>query len=276
MCPCACVCVPAPPGVFLPVPVATLTKFRSSETPRHYQNATVSLAMRLLKATLFLALVASLTGVIIRGPNVTYDTYIRAGNSITAPIINYATTNFNAQTQGWWDGPLTISATQVISGVTTDTSALLIKFDLRSFVGATLVPGKPAWLNYFVSDSGGTASLRELVRPWNEVRTPTAKTRALPSQPRAAPWLRPLPNDAPSPPLPAFDSPQSRGTTSHLHRHRGGPPTFPVEQPEPSQASLAGIGLTCPPRLPRGSRVAVQTMAGSCCPLAATTESGLR
>ena len=77
--------------------------------------------MRSLKATLFLALVASVAGVIIRGPikgpSVTYDTFIRAGNSTrnTAPIINYATTNYNAQTQGRWDGPLTISSTQVIS-----------------------------------------------------------------------------------------------------------------------------------------------------------------
>lgn len=51
--------------------------------------------MRSLKATL--VPIASVTGVIIRGPSVTYDTYIRAGNSTTAPIINYATTNFNAQ-----------------------------------------------------------------------------------------------------------------------------------------------------------------------------------
>ena len=136
--------------------------------------------MRSLKATLFLALVASVTGVILRGPSVTSDTCIRAGISTTAPIINYATTNFNAQTSGWWDGPLTISATTgAISGVTSDTSALLIKFDLSSFVGATLVPNKTAWLNYFVTDAGNTASLRELVVPWNEVRTPTTKTRAL-------------------------------------------------------------------------------------------------
>ena len=75
--------------------------------------------MRSLKATLFLALVASVAGVIIRGPSVTYDTFIRAGNSTrnTAPIINYATTNYNAQTQGRWDGPLTISSTQVISDI---------------------------------------------------------------------------------------------------------------------------------------------------------------
>ena len=39
------------------------------------------------------------------------------------------------------------------------------------------MPGTSAWLNYFVSDSGNAASLRELVVPWNEVRTPTAKTR---------------------------------------------------------------------------------------------------
>ena len=132
-----------------------------------------------MRATLFLALVASATGVILRGPSVVSDTYIRN---------LWPTWNLNAESQAWWDGPLTISATQVISGVNTDTSALLIKFDLRSYVGrATLKPGTSAWLNYFVSDSGNTASLRELVVPWNEVRTPTAKTRALPSQPRAAP-----------------------------------------------------------------------------------------
>jgi len=131
--------------------------------------------MRSLKATLFLVLVASVTGVIVRGPSVLSDTYIRAGSSTTAPIINYATTNFNAQTSGWWDGPLTISATQVISGVTSETSALLIKFDLSSFVGATLVPNKRAWLNYYVTDAGDNASLRELVVPWDEVCTPLAK-----------------------------------------------------------------------------------------------------
>jgi hypothetical protein len=76
---------------------------------------------------------------------------------------------------------LTISATTgAISGVTSDTSALLIKFDLRSFVGATLVPTKPAWLNYYVTDAGDNASLRELLVPWNEVCSPTAKTRTLP------------------------------------------------------------------------------------------------
>jgi hypothetical protein len=126
--------------------------------------------MRSLKATLFLALVASLTGVIIRGPSVTSDTYIRK---------LYANWNLNAEPQGWWDGPLMISATQVISGVTSDTSALLIKFDLRSFVGATLVPTKPVWLNYYVTDAGDNASLRELLVPWNEVRSPPAKTRPL-------------------------------------------------------------------------------------------------
>jgi len=144
-------------------------------------HATGLLAMRSLKATLFLALVASVTGVIVRGPSVTSDTYIRAGSSTTAPIINYATTNFNPETSGSWDGPLTISATTgAISGVTSDTSALLIKFDLSSFVGATLEPTKPAWLNYYVTNAGDNASLRELVVPWNEVCSPPAKTRTLP------------------------------------------------------------------------------------------------
>ena len=112
-------------------------------------------------------------GVILRGPSVVSDTYIRN---------LYPNWNLNAASQGWWDGPLTINTAtpQVISAVTTDTSALLIKFDLSSFVGATLVPTKPVWLNYFVSDAGDNASLRELVVPWNEVCSPTAKTRALP------------------------------------------------------------------------------------------------
>ena len=130
------------------------------------------LAMRSLKATLFLALVASVTGVILRGPSVASDTYIRA--------LTYGDTNFNRFPAAGWDGPLTISAAQVISGVTADTSAFLIKFDLRSFVGATLVPTKPAWLNYYVTDAGDNASLRELLVPWNEVCSPTAKTRTLP------------------------------------------------------------------------------------------------
>ena len=125
-----------------------------------------------MRATLFLALVASATGVILRGPSVVSDTYIRN---------LYATWNLNAESQGWWDGPLTISATQVISGVTSDTSALLIKFDLSSFVGATLVPTKPVWLNYYVSNAGNNASLRELTVPWNDVCTPTAKTPTPPT-----------------------------------------------------------------------------------------------
>eukprot|EP00900_Chrysochromulina_parva_P005706 jgi/Chrpa1/15136/Chrysochromulina_OHIO_Genome00023491-RA len=102
-------------------------------------------------------------GVILRGPNVTSNTYIRN---------LYANWNLNSASRGWWwwDGPLTINTAtpQVISAVTSDTSALLIKFDLSSFVGATLVPTKRAWLNYYVSDAGDNASLRELLVPWNE------------------------------------------------------------------------------------------------------------
>ena len=121
------------------------------------------------KATLILALVASAAGVIIRGPNVTYDTYIRNGN---------ATTNFNHLSFGWWVGPLAISATGDTSNDTVDTSAVLIKFDLSPIVGATLLPNNPIWLNYFVSDAGNPASLRELTVPWTHVCSPPAKTRA--------------------------------------------------------------------------------------------------
>jgi hypothetical protein len=138
--------------------------------------------MTSMKATLFLALVASAAGVIIRGPSVTYDTYIRAGS--------FANTNYNHLNIGGWDGPFTISATNVVSGVTSDTCAVLMKFDLSSIVGATLVPTNPVWLNYFVIDAGNPASLRELTVPWNHVCTRRLRRRALPTQPRVAPWLR--------------------------------------------------------------------------------------
>ena len=199
------------------------------------------------KATLFLALVASAAGVIIRGPNVTYDTYIRALSSTTTPIINYATTNYNYESVGWWDGPLTISASNVVSGVTSDTSAVLIKFDLSSLVGATLVPTNPVWLNYFVSDAGNAASLRELLVPWSDVRAHAALEDARSPHNRVwPPGCGPLPADASlSAPLPAFGSPRSRGPTSRSHRHRGTTPMSAAPQPEPSQLpSLAGIGLT--------------------------------
>jgi len=141
--------------------------------------------MTSLKAALFLALVVSAAGVIIRGPSVTYDTYIRAGSSSTAPIINYATTNYNDLRSGWWDGPLTISTTTgAISGTSSDTSAVLIMFDLNSLVGATLVPTNPVWLYYFMSDAGGNPSLHELTVPWNHVCTRHPRRCALPSQPR--------------------------------------------------------------------------------------------
>ena len=124
------------------------------------------------KEKLFLALVASAAGVIIRGPSVTYDTFIRAGT--------YANTNYhNHLTVGGWDGPFSINATsQVISGVTDATCAVLMRFDLSPIVGATLVPDNPVWLNYFLSDAGNPASLRELTVPWNHVCPPPAKTRA--------------------------------------------------------------------------------------------------
>ena len=114
------------------------------------------------------ALVAAVAGDIIRGASITYDTYIM-GN---------ANTNYNTLTTGGWDGPFSISATGVISGVTSVTQALLIKFDLSSLVGATLVPASPVWFNYLVYDLGDPASLRELTVPWNHVCPPPAKTRA--------------------------------------------------------------------------------------------------
>ena len=152
-------------------PSANLRRRAECFLPTRLRLGCIDHVVLAMKATLVLALVASATGVILRGPSVASDTYIRN---------LYPTWNLNAETPGWWDGPLTISATQVISGVTTDTSALLIKFDLRPFAGATLVPNKTAWLNYFVSDSGNIASLRELVVPWNEVRARRPRRRALP------------------------------------------------------------------------------------------------
>ena len=115
------------------------------------------------------ALVASVAGDIIRGPSVTKDTYIMGGSN--------SNRNYNSATSGGWDGPFSISGT-VISGVTSATQALLIKFDLSSFVGATLVPASPVWFYYLVFDVGDPASLRELTVPWNDVCTSPAKTHA--------------------------------------------------------------------------------------------------
>ena len=160
----------------------TISENRIAVGPNATRQRSISVdPMTSLKAALFLALVASAASVIIRGPSVTYDTYIRAGSTTTAPIstVNYTTTNFNNENFGWWAGPLTINATsQVTSGVTSATMAILIKFDLSSIVGATLVPTNPVWLNCFVSDAGNPASLRELTVPWNHVCPPPAKTRA--------------------------------------------------------------------------------------------------
>ena len=115
------------------------------------------------------ALVAAVAGDIIRGASVTYDTYIMGNEN----------KNYNTKTTGGWDGPFSISATGVISGVDTGTTqALLIKFDLSSLVGATLVPASPVWFNYLVDDGGNPASLRELTVAWNHVRTSRAKTHA--------------------------------------------------------------------------------------------------
>ena len=132
-----------------------------------------NIAMTSRTSTLFLALVASVTGVIIRGPNVTYDTYIMGGTG------QPSNTNYNAHYNPLgWDGPLTMNwGTQAISSTSKDTQALLIKFDISSVVGATLVPNKPVWLNYYVTNAGDNATLRELLVPWNDVCTPTAKTR---------------------------------------------------------------------------------------------------
>ena len=108
------------------------------------------------------ALVAAVAGDIIRGASVTYDTYIRGGSN--------SNTNYNSATSVGWDGPF--------SPVDKDTKALLIKFDLSSLVGATLVPASPVWFNYLVDDGGNPASLRELTVAWNHVRTSRAKTHA--------------------------------------------------------------------------------------------------
>ena len=116
------------------------------------------------------ALVAAVAGDIIRGASNTDDTYIRGGSN--------SNTNYNSATTGGWDGPFSISATGVISGVTSATKALLIKFDLSSLVGATLVPASPVWFNYLVSDEGNPGSLRELTVSWNHVCTSPAEAHA--------------------------------------------------------------------------------------------------
>ena len=105
------------------------------------------------------ALVAAVAGVTFRGASVTYDTRIAKGSP---------STNFNTETDGLWDGPFS----GAISSVTSDTSALLIKFDLSSLVGATLVPTSRAWLHYKnAGNTGDPANLRELTVPWDHVCT---------------------------------------------------------------------------------------------------------
>ena len=116
----------------------------------------------MLKIKLAFALVASVAGDIIRGAGVTFDTYIRGGSNVN--------TNYNSETSVLWDGPF--------SSVTSDTKAALIRFDLSSLVGSTLVPASPVWFYYKVWNSGDTASLRELTRSWNHVCTSHAKTHA--------------------------------------------------------------------------------------------------
>jgi hypothetical protein len=108
------------------------------------------------------ALVASVAGVEIRGASVTYDTYIRGGSG--------SNTNYNSGTLVLWDGPF--------SPVDSDTKAALIRFDLSSLVGATLVPASPVWFYYRVTDEGNPGSLRELTVSWNHVCTSPAKTHA--------------------------------------------------------------------------------------------------
>ena len=114
------------------------------------------------------ALVAAVAGDIIRGASVTYDTYIMGNEN----------KNYNTKTTGGWDGPFSISATGVISGVDKDTKAVLIKFDLSSLGGATLVPASPVWFYYKVSNGGDPGSLRELTVSWNHVCTSPTKTHA--------------------------------------------------------------------------------------------------
>ena len=116
----------------------------------------------MLKMKLAFALVASVAGDIIRGPSVTFDTYIRGGSG--------SNTNYNSETLVLWDGPF--------SPVSSDTKAALIRFDLSSLVGATLVPASPVWFYYRVTDEGNPGSLRELTVSWNHVCTTHAKTHA--------------------------------------------------------------------------------------------------
>ena len=116
----------------------------------------------MLKIKLAFALIASVAGDIIRGPSVTFDTYIRGGSNVNI--------NYNSETSVLWDGPF--------SPVSSDTTAALIRFDLSSLVGATLVPASPVWFYYLVFDIGNPASLHELTVPWNHVCTSPAKTHA--------------------------------------------------------------------------------------------------
>ena len=140
-----------------------------TETPTVYRlkrrrctrpRSAATLQLEMLKMKLAFALVASVAGDIIRGPSVTFDTYITGGSN--------ANRNYHTSTNVLWDGPIT----------SVNQKAALIKFDLSSLVGATLVPASPVWFYYKVWNSGDTASLRELTRSWNHVCTSPAKTHA--------------------------------------------------------------------------------------------------
>ena len=115
-----------------------------------------------MKLAFAFALVASVAGDIIRGAGVTFDTYIRGDSN--------ANINYNSETSVSWDGPF--------SPVSSETKAALIRFDLSSLVGATLVPASSVWFYYKVSNEGDTGSLRELTVSWNHVCTSHAKTHA--------------------------------------------------------------------------------------------------
>ena len=131
-----------------------------STNRKQHQKAGIGSAAPCMK--LAFALVAAVAGDIIRGASVTYDTYIRGGSN--------SNTNYNSATIVGWDGPF--------SPVDKDTKAVLIKFDLSSLGGATLVPASPVWFNYLVSDEGNPGSLRELTVSWNHVCTSPAEAHA--------------------------------------------------------------------------------------------------
>ena len=160
-----------------PVGAERLQHLSPSDARRHRHTAENLCALPSVAPALNFTMLARLAlllaaapsaAIILEGPTVTSDTYIRGGSS-------YGGRNLNNLAYGWWDGPM--------SSTSSSTSAILIKFDLTSLPANTAVLG--ATLHYYVSNYGNTASLRELTTTWDPA---TVTYNNLPWSHTSGPW----------------------------------------------------------------------------------------